>query len=136
MKETFDNIIRILIKKVKMIHNNADKKFRDNLDRYSVSTKKNMKEYNILSNKISRSYDEPQILHKEITTFKTKEEFEKVTIETSQYVYERSDTYCYLLGELSSFRRFGQRVLGITHLIASLKNNRTFTARINNIHRL
>ena len=116
MKETFDNIIRILVKKVKIIHNKADKKFRDNLDRYSISTKKNMKEYNILSNKISRSYDEPQVLHKEITTFKTKEEFEKVTVETSQYVYERSDTYCYLLGELSSFRRFSQKVLGMAQL--------------------
>jgi len=116
MKDTFDNIVHTLIKKVRVIHNKADKKFRENLGRYSENTKKNMKDYNILSNKISKSYDEPKILHKEIITFKTKEEFEKVIVETSQYVYERSDTYRYLLGELSSLRRFSQRVLKIAQL--------------------
>lgn len=116
MEDTMKNIIDILLKRVNVSFNNAQANFIKNLQKHAPSTKKRFKEYGNLSKKIAKSYDNPKILYKEVTTFKTRDEFQLTGIEVDQYYFERSDTYCYLPMELTKLRRYFQKVLNVIRL--------------------
>lgn len=97
MEDTFDNIVNLYIKKMNKARSRASTNFKRDLVRRSLNIKSNVKEYGTLSNKIARNYDEePKIFKREIITFKSKAEFEKIFSETSRYYEENSDMYRYL----------------------------------------
>jgi TnpA family transposase len=124
MEDTFDNIVNLYIKKMNKARSRANTNFKRDLVRRSLDTKRNVKEYGTLSNKIAKNYEEePRIFKREITTFKSKAEFERIFSETSRYYEENSDMYRYLVRELSGLRKFSQKALGVMSLRSDPANS-------------
>lgn len=123
MQDTFDNIISLFIKKIKKADSRAYFNFKKDLVRHSFVTKRNVKDYGTLSNKIARNYDEePDTFKREIVVFKSKAEFEKIFNEASLYYEQNSDKYRYMIKELPGLRKFSQRALNVLNLKSEPEN--------------
>ena len=123
MQDTFDNIISLFIKKIKLADGRAYFNFKKDLVRHSYDTRRNVKDYGTLSNRIARNYDEePKTFKREVVLFKSKAEFERAFNEASRYYEQNSDKYRYMIKELSGLRKLSQKTLSVLSLKSEIEN--------------
>ena len=126
MVDTIDNIVLIFIKKVRMMHAKAEKTFQNGLISYSKSSKAKMIVLHDLTQTFIENWDEAgPVFKRKIVTYKPKEEFEQINIEVKEYMYERSDTYCYVIKDLTSLRKFAKKVFHSLSLYQDTPSSQT-----------